>query len=94
VRETGYTLSPGIRWAYNFASGLQIVPGIAFPIGFSANRDQRAVLLYLSFEHVMPGLRRSTAQETSSCWTTVCRDRAGIEVLDSRVSHISARSSS
>jgi hypothetical protein len=58
ARETGYTLSPGIRWAYNFASGLQIVPGFAFPIGFNANRDQRAVLLYLSFEHVMPGLRK------------------------------------
>jgi hypothetical protein len=58
ARETGYTLSPGIRWAYNFPSGLQIVPGVAFPIGFNANRDQRAVLLYLSFEHEMPGLRK------------------------------------
>jgi hypothetical protein len=58
AREAGYTLSPGIRWAYNFASGLQIVPGLAFPIGIGANRDQRAVLLYLSFEHVMPGLRK------------------------------------
>jgi hypothetical protein len=58
ARETGYTVSPGIRWAYNFASGLQIVPGLAFPFGFNANRDQRAVLLYLSFEHEMPGLRK------------------------------------
>jgi hypothetical protein len=58
VRETGYTFSPGIRWAYNFASGLQIVPGLAFPFGFKANRDQRGVLLYLSFEHEMPGLRK------------------------------------
>jgi hypothetical protein len=58
VRETGYTLSPGIRWAYNFESGLQIVPGLAFPIGFSANREQRGVLFYLSFEHEMPGLRK------------------------------------
>jgi hypothetical protein len=37
-------VNPGIRWAHNFASGLQIVPGVAFP-------DARAVFLYLSFEH-------------------------------------------
>ncbi len=37
-------LNPGIRWAYNFSSGLQIVPGVAFPDGKSA-------FLYLSFEH-------------------------------------------
>src|SRR6266545_1775054 len=37
-------VNPGIRWAHNFASGLQIVPGVAFPDGKSA-------FLYLSFEH-------------------------------------------
>jgi len=37
-------VNPGIRWAHNFASGLQIVPGLAFPNG-------DGVLLYLSFEH-------------------------------------------
>ena len=37
-------VNPGVRWAYNFASGLQIVPGVAFP-------DARAVFFYLSFEH-------------------------------------------
>ena len=26
-------LSPGIRWAYNFKNGLQIVPGIGVPLG-------------------------------------------------------------
>jgi hypothetical protein len=26
-------LSPGIRWAYNFKNGLQIVPGVAVPFG-------------------------------------------------------------
>jgi len=56
--RNGFTISPGVRWAYNFPSGLQIVPGIAFPVGFSANSDQRALLLYLSFEHQMPGLRK------------------------------------
>lgn len=37
-------VNPGIRWAHNFASGLQIVPGLSFP-------DARAALFYLSFEH-------------------------------------------
>ena len=44
-------LSPGIRWAYNFPSGLQIVPGIAVPIGVGASRGEKAIFLYLSFEH-------------------------------------------
>jgi hypothetical protein len=50
-RETTFLVSPGIRWAYNFANGLQIVPGIAAPIGVGASRGDRSVLLYLSFEH-------------------------------------------
>jgi len=37
-------VNPGIRWAHNFASGLQIVPGIAFPFDVGP-------FLYLSFEH-------------------------------------------
>ena len=32
-------------------SGLQIVPGIAFPIGIGASSGTSGVLLYLSFEH-------------------------------------------
>ena len=44
-------VSPGIRWAYNFASGLQIVPGLAVPIGAGPSRGHNAVFLYLSFEH-------------------------------------------
>ena len=44
-------LSPGVRWSYNFDSGLQIVPGIAFPIGVGPSRGQKSVFLYLSFEH-------------------------------------------
>lgn len=43
-------LSPGVRGAFDFASGLQIVPGAAYAIGMG--RDQAdAVLVYLSFEH-------------------------------------------
>lgn len=44
-------LSPGLRWAHNLPSGLQIVPGIAFPIGVGSSARERAVFLYLSFEH-------------------------------------------
>lgn len=49
--EDTLLLSPGIRWAYNFPSGLQIVPGIAFPIGIGPSEGEEAVFLYLSFEH-------------------------------------------
>jgi hypothetical protein len=44
-------LSPGIRWAYNFKNGLQIVPGIGVPLGVGPSAGEKAVFLYLSFEH-------------------------------------------
>jgi len=44
-------LSPGIRWAYNFKNGLQIVPGVAVPFGVGPSRGERGIFLYLSFEH-------------------------------------------
>jgi hypothetical protein len=49
--STAALLNPGVRWAYDFASGLQIVPGVAFPIGVGPGGGQHSVLLYLSFEH-------------------------------------------
>ncbi len=50
-RQGASYLNPGIRWAHNFPSGLQIVPGIAVPIGVGASRGEKAIFLYLSFEH-------------------------------------------
>ncbi|HEY3399640.1 MAG TPA: hypothetical protein VGK03_03325 [Geothrix sp.] len=50
-RQSASFISPGIRWAYNFPSGLQVVPGIAVPIGVGASRGEKAIFLYLSFEH-------------------------------------------
>ena len=50
-KATSTYLSPGIRWSYNFPSGLQIVPGLAMPIGVGASRGEKAIFLYLSFEH-------------------------------------------
>jgi hypothetical protein len=44
-------VSPGMRWAYNFKSGLQIVPGIGLPIGIGPCAGERGVVLYLSLEH-------------------------------------------
>ena len=44
-------ISPGVRGAYNFKSGLQIVPGVGFPFGVGPTSGSRSVLVYLSFEH-------------------------------------------
>ena len=49
-RASAY-VSPGVRWAWNLRGGLQVVPGVAFPIGIGPSRGDRQVLLYLSFEH-------------------------------------------
>lgn len=50
-REYTFFLNPGIRWAHNFSSGLQIVPGVAVPIGLGPSSDETGIFLYLSFEH-------------------------------------------
>ena len=57
-------VSPGVRWSYDFPSGLQIVPGIAFPIGVGPSRHEKSVFLYLSFEHPFndAGRRSATAK--------------------------------
>ena len=44
-------VSPGLRFANDFSSGLQVVPGIAFPIGIGPSRGQHSVFVYLSLEH-------------------------------------------
>jgi hypothetical protein len=44
-------VSPGVRWSYNFKNGLQIVPGIGVPLGMASSEGEKAVFLYLSFEH-------------------------------------------
>jgi len=50
-REQTFYLSPGIRWAHNFKSGLQIVPGIAVPVGVGPSQGEHGIFGYLSFEH-------------------------------------------
>jgi hypothetical protein len=46
-----FLLSPGIRGAIDLDSGLQIVPGIAVPLGAGPSGGYAAILFYLSFEH-------------------------------------------
>jgi len=51
VREESAFLNPGVRWAFDFASGLQIVPGLAYTIGIGPSSGDDGLFLYLSFEH-------------------------------------------
>lgn len=44
-------LNPGIRWAHNLKSGLQIVPGVGVPVGVGPSAGEKGLFLYLSFEH-------------------------------------------
>ena len=44
-------VAPGVRYAHNLASGMQIVPGAAYVIGAGPSRGERSVFTYLSIEH-------------------------------------------
>lgn len=44
-------LNPGLRYAFNTAGGLQIVPGIAYTIGIGPSEGENGLFLYLSLEH-------------------------------------------
>lgn len=50
-RHSSVILNPGVRWAHNFKSGLQIVPGVAYAFGVNDTAPPDALILYLSFEH-------------------------------------------
>lgn len=50
-RSQDLYVSPGVRWAYNFESGLQIVPGLAVPMGIGPCAGEKGLIVYLSFEH-------------------------------------------
>jgi len=55
-------LNPGVRWAYNFASGMQIVPGISFPVGVGPSAGEKQILLYFSVEHPFTRAARAAAK--------------------------------
>jgi len=46
-----FYINPGVRFAINCKSGLQIVPGFSVPIGVGPSQGEYGGLLYLSFEH-------------------------------------------
>lgn len=51
AESTTFFLAPGARFAIDFPSGLQVVPGIAVPIGIGPSSGEHGVFLYLSLEH-------------------------------------------
>ena len=50
-RTNDVVISPGIRWAHNLPNDLQLVSGIAFPIGVTDDAMDYGVFLYFSIEH-------------------------------------------
>ena len=50
-RDYTFLINPGMRFAINFKSGLQIVPGMAIPLGLGPSSGEYGMFLYLSFEH-------------------------------------------
>jgi hypothetical protein len=50
-RSHSWLVSPGVRWAYNLSHGLQVVPGVAVPLGVGPSAGEKGLILYLSFEH-------------------------------------------
>lgn len=49
-RENSFTISPGVRYAFNLSAG-QLVVGAGAPIRFTNGISDYGVLLYMSFEH-------------------------------------------
>ena len=51
ARATAYLHDQLVRSAYDFASGLQVVPGLAYTVALGPDAGPDAFFLYLSFEH-------------------------------------------
>ena len=49
-RETSFTISPGVRYAFNLSAG-QLVLGVGLPIRFTRDTTDYGAIFYLSFEH-------------------------------------------
>jgi hypothetical protein len=50
-RSESMFINPGVRFAMNFDSGLQVVPGVSMPIGIGPSAGVYGGYAYLSFEH-------------------------------------------
>jgi hypothetical protein len=53
--EFASIISPGVRYAFNFRNGSQLVLGLAVPLGLTSSTSDIGGLLYLSFEHRLFG---------------------------------------
>ncbi len=75
-KKTDHTffLNPGIRYAIDFKSGLQIVPGVGFPIGVGPSRNKYGVFLYLSFEHPLFKQKELSAGQNTEAVLTLNRN--------------------
>jgi hypothetical protein len=51
ARTNALVVAPGVRFAINLKSGMQIVPGAAYVIGAGPSRGTESVFTYLSIEH-------------------------------------------
>lgn len=49
--DRSFVVSPGVQYAFALGDDVQLVPGVAFPVGVGPSDGQRAVMLYLSLEH-------------------------------------------
>ena len=50
-RFSSFFVTPGLSWAINRTSGLQVVPGVGVSIGAGSSKGEEALFLYVSFEH-------------------------------------------
>jgi hypothetical protein len=57
LRSDAFFLNPGFRFAVDLGS-LQIVPGLAIPIGLGPSRAEHGIFTYLSFEHPFQEYRK------------------------------------
>lgn len=50
-RTQALTVVPGVRFALELPGDLEVVPGVGVPIGVGPSAGERALFLYVSFEH-------------------------------------------
>ncbi len=58
TRTTAALISPGARYAFNRPGQLQIVAGVAVPLGLTSDSPDWGLFFYLSFEHPFVGSSR------------------------------------
>jgi hypothetical protein len=73
VADRSLFISPGVRGAIDLPSELQIVPGVAVPIGIGPSRGDRRLFLYLSFEHPFSDRGRPSSTSDSSATSAASR---------------------